>query len=205
MARYASRPWQKGDPVPEAGDVVLISGVHGDITSDQDRGYRERKVLTVTDDQEFIVLQTPGCWPTVERLENCWFADRRWPAVERLCDLFDAAPCGSPALDVEVWGLCCAKPMSPAPHKAGVKPPAFTTDINAAFWLLCYLFPGHDAGSVRSEITREALDEAENAFYTSKEDVEPFAEPFTRRFAMEIAHACVRSLIERADYLRDRP
>lgn len=203
MARYAPRPWREGDPVPQAGEVVLVSGVNQDIESDQDRSYSLREVLAVTDDRLFIVMRTKGCWPTVERLENCWFADPRWPIVDRLEDLFRKAHRGSPALDVEVWGLCCAKPLSLDPKKAGVKPPAFTTDLNAALWLLCYLFPGDTAGAIRSDIAHEAMEEATNAFWTSERDNEPYGVAFAERWALEISQRCVRAVVANRDDLRD--
>lgn len=72
--RLAERPWRVGDPLPAVGSVVLVSGVHGDIESDQHRGYLRRTVIGYGKDNAFICLQTEGCWPTVERTTNCWFA-----------------------------------------------------------------------------------------------------------------------------------
>lgn len=73
MARLAKRPWQAGDPKPEVGKFVTVSGANNDITSDQDRAYSERYVVGYSTCGNFVCLQTDGCWPTVERLENCWF------------------------------------------------------------------------------------------------------------------------------------
>lgn len=77
IGRLASRPYRAGDDLPAAGSTTLVSGAHGDVESDQHRGYGWRRVLGYSPDLKFICLQTPGCWPTVERLENCWFADIR--------------------------------------------------------------------------------------------------------------------------------
>ncbi|MNS15289.1 hypothetical protein D3C72_469210 [compost metagenome] len=73
--RLAARPWRKGDPVPAVGTMVLVSGAHGDIESDQHRAFQWRRVIGYgVDGADFICLQNKGCWPTVERMENCWFA-----------------------------------------------------------------------------------------------------------------------------------
>lgn len=73
--RLAKRPYQTGDNLPAVGSYCLISGANCDIESDQHRGYFWRQVLGYSDDREFVCLQTSGCWPTVERLTKCWFAD----------------------------------------------------------------------------------------------------------------------------------
>lgn len=75
MTRIAKRPYQPGDPLPEVGSMCLVAGANSDIHSDQNRSYGERLVIGYTPDGIFVCLQTPGCWPTVERLENCWFGD----------------------------------------------------------------------------------------------------------------------------------
>lgn len=73
--RLAARPWRKGDPVPAVGTMVLVSGANGDIESDQHRAFQWRRVIGYgVDGADFICLQNKGCWPTVERMENCWFA-----------------------------------------------------------------------------------------------------------------------------------
>lgn len=73
--RLAARSWLEGDPLPEVGSQALISGAHADIDSDQHRAYSRRTVIGYGEGDKFIVLQTTGCWPTVERTVNCWFAE----------------------------------------------------------------------------------------------------------------------------------
>lgn len=76
--RIATRRWEMGDDVPLPGALVFISGVNMDVESDPHRTYSWRRVIGVTDPSEgyiFICLQTKGCWPTVERLKNCWIAE----------------------------------------------------------------------------------------------------------------------------------
>lgn len=74
MARLAARAYQPGDPLPAVGSMTLVAGANSDIDCDQDRAYGERLVIGYTPEGIFVCLQTPGCWPTVERLTNCWFA-----------------------------------------------------------------------------------------------------------------------------------
>jgi len=77
--RLVPRPFQFGDTLPAVGSYCLVSGANCDIESDQHRGYSWRQVLGYSDDKEFVCLQTHkdsyACWPTVERLTNCWFAE----------------------------------------------------------------------------------------------------------------------------------
>ena len=73
--RLAARRWQAGDPLPDVGSFCLVSGVNCDVESDQHRSYMWRKVVGYSDDSQFVCLQTEGCWPTVERTDNCWFAE----------------------------------------------------------------------------------------------------------------------------------
>jgi hypothetical protein len=85
--RLAARPHQHGDDLPAVRSYCLVSGANCDIESDQHRGYSWRQVLGYTDDLQFVCLQTHkehyACWPTVERVSNCWFADIPYPmAVE---------------------------------------------------------------------------------------------------------------------------
>lgn len=88
MARLAKNAWRLGDPLPDAGTMVLVSGANQDITSDQDRAYGESYVVGYSSCGQFICLQVSGCWPTVERLTNCWFA----PTQEQLAtEAFEAA------------------------------------------------------------------------------------------------------------------
>ena len=73
MARLAKQPYQPGDKLPDVGSICTVAGANTDIESDQDRAYSDRRVIGYTPDEIFVCLQTDGCWPTVERLENCWF------------------------------------------------------------------------------------------------------------------------------------
>lgn len=74
VGRLAPNAWRSGDPLPEVGSLCLVSGVNCDVESDQHRSYMWRKVIGYGDNDMFVCLQTQGCWPTVERTENCWFA-----------------------------------------------------------------------------------------------------------------------------------
>ena len=77
--RLAARPYRPGDALPAVGSYCLVSGANCDIESDQHRGYRWRQVIGYSDDKEFVCMQTHkdgyACWPTVERLTHCWFAE----------------------------------------------------------------------------------------------------------------------------------
>ena len=73
--RLAPRPYQHGDPLPADGSLCLVSGAHCDIESDQHRSYLWRRVIGFSANDEFVCLQKPGCWPTVERTSHCWFAE----------------------------------------------------------------------------------------------------------------------------------
>ncbi len=72
---FAERPHKDGDSLPSVGSLCLVSGAHNDIESDQHRAYMWCQVIGYTDDKQFVCLQTKGCWPTVERVANCWFAE----------------------------------------------------------------------------------------------------------------------------------
>jgi hypothetical protein len=74
MSRLAKRRYAFGDPLPMPGQWCIVSGANGDITSDRDRSYTRRLVIGYTPCGGFVCLQSEGCWPTVERLTNCWFA-----------------------------------------------------------------------------------------------------------------------------------
>lgn len=88
QGRLAERPYRVGDDMPEVGSFCLVSGVHCDIESDQHRGYSWRQVIGYTDDKEFVCMQTHkesyACWPTVERLVNCWFAEIPHPIAREV-------------------------------------------------------------------------------------------------------------------------
>jgi hypothetical protein len=74
IGRLAKRPYRSGDELPEVGTLTLVSGANCDVESDQHRSYLWRKVIGYANENQFIVLQTRDCWPTVERTEFCWFA-----------------------------------------------------------------------------------------------------------------------------------
>jgi hypothetical protein len=87
VGRLAAHPYRGGDRLPEVGDSALVSGANSDVESDQHRSYTLRKVIGYTDDKQFVCLQTGDCWPTVERLANCWFADAAHDALARISQL----------------------------------------------------------------------------------------------------------------------
>lgn len=72
--RLAKRSYQKGDFLPPVGSHVLMSSANQDITSDQDRSYNLSIVIGYSPCGNFVCFQKEeGCWPFVEKLENCWF------------------------------------------------------------------------------------------------------------------------------------
>src|ERR1700677_1634136 len=75
--RLAKRPWAEGDDLPAVGNSCLVSGANQDMESDQHRNFLQCRVVGYTVDNKFVCFQVPGCWPTVERLTNCWFADEK--------------------------------------------------------------------------------------------------------------------------------
>ena len=77
IGRLAAHPYQCGDELPAVGTSVLISGANQDVESDQHRSYSWRTVVGYSHADKFVCLQTRDCWPTVERLENCWIAEIR--------------------------------------------------------------------------------------------------------------------------------
>jgi hypothetical protein len=91
IGRLAHRPWREGDELPEVGSECLVSGPHCDIESDQHRSYSWRRVIGYSVNNKFVCLQTRDCWPTVERVENCWFADKRLLLNAAAPDLLRAA------------------------------------------------------------------------------------------------------------------
>lgn len=79
--RLTAMPWKPGDPLPAVGSAVLVSGANCDVDSDQHRAFMWRTVVGYGDQDRFVCLQTGSCWPTVERLENCWFAEIPTPRI----------------------------------------------------------------------------------------------------------------------------
>ena len=92
VGRLAPNRWQAGDPLPEIGSLCLVSGANCDVESDQHRSYMWRKIVGYGEGDMFICLQTEGCWPTVERTENCWFAEIPTPRNIALRAQADAGP-----------------------------------------------------------------------------------------------------------------
>lgn len=76
VSRLASRPYKVGDELPLVGSTCLMAGANSDISCDQDRAYSELIVVGYTKCGGFICTQSEGCWPTVDRLTNCWFSDK---------------------------------------------------------------------------------------------------------------------------------
>lgn len=91
IGRLAQRPWREGDSLPEVGSQCLVSGSNQDVESDQHRSYSWRQVIGYSSNNKFVCLQTRDCWPTVERVENCWFADERLLLNAAAPDLLKAA------------------------------------------------------------------------------------------------------------------
>lgn len=81
MARIAKRPYQRGDALPAIGSLCEVACSNSDISSDQDRAYSELMVIGYTPEGEFVCFQKSGCWPVVERLTQCWFAEERCHAA----------------------------------------------------------------------------------------------------------------------------
>ena len=75
MSRRVKRPYQPDARLPDVGETCLVAGANTDISCDQDRAYSKRIVVGYSPCGNFICLQTEGCWPTVERLKNCWFEE----------------------------------------------------------------------------------------------------------------------------------
>lgn len=72
-AKWNSVHWRAGLPFPPVGCSCEVAGVNTDKYCDQDRAFSNRLVVAITPCHLFVCLQKEGCWPTIERLENCWF------------------------------------------------------------------------------------------------------------------------------------
>lgn len=81
VGRLAKRPYKDGDPMPAVGSLCLVSEANCDVESDQHRAYGWRKVIGYSEGNQFVCMQTRDCWPTVERLSNCWFAEIPTPTA----------------------------------------------------------------------------------------------------------------------------
>jgi len=88
VGRLAARAWLPGDDLPEVGSRALVSGANADVESDQHRSFSWCTVVGYGADDGFICLQTEGCWRTIERTTNCWFAEIEKPrAIAALSSL----------------------------------------------------------------------------------------------------------------------
>lgn len=93
--------------MPAVGSPCFVSGAHGDVASDQHRSYSWRKVIGYTDDKQFVCLQTESCWPTVERLTSCWFAEipvpGPHPASDHIVERMNATNAFESAAAANLW------------------------------------------------------------------------------------------------------
>lgn len=85
-------PWS-GQGLPPVGTLCEWHGPNSD--GPDGWVYTESNVVAYTDDGLFICMQKPGCWPVVQRLDNCEFrplrtpeqiaAEERAKAIEEMC------------------------------------------------------------------------------------------------------------------------
>lgn len=59
--------------LPERDTYTNVSGANTDLSSDQHRSFGLARVIGYSSGKEFICLQRDNCWPTVERVSNCYF------------------------------------------------------------------------------------------------------------------------------------
>lgn len=71
--KWNSVKWSVGMPLPEVGSEVELAGVNTDVTCDQDRKFSKVTVVGYSRCGCFGCFQVRDCWPTVEKLTNCWF------------------------------------------------------------------------------------------------------------------------------------
>lgn len=78
-ATFEARPQEQwdGQGLPPVGTLCEWHGP----SSDGPDGwvYTESNVVAYTDDGLFICMQKPGCWPVVQRIDNCEFRPIRTP------------------------------------------------------------------------------------------------------------------------------
>ncbi len=82
-----------GQGLPPVGTVCEWYGPNSD--GPDGWVYTESNVVAYTDDGLFICMQKPGCWPVVQRIDNCEFrpirtpeqiaAEEREKAIEEMC------------------------------------------------------------------------------------------------------------------------
>lgn len=78
-AKFEARPqdaWD-GQCLPPVGTLCEWHGPNSD--GPDGWVYTESNVVAYTDDGLFICMQKPGCWPVVQRLDNCEFRPLRTP------------------------------------------------------------------------------------------------------------------------------
>ncbi|MFU3489281.1 hypothetical protein ACM7KH_02825 [Pseudomonas aeruginosa] len=69
-------PWD-GQGLPPVGTLCEWHGPNSD--GPDGWVYTESNVVAYTDDGLFICMQKPGCWPVVQRIDNCEFRPIRTP------------------------------------------------------------------------------------------------------------------------------
>ncbi|AXQ70004.1 hypothetical protein HOU03_gp264 [Caulobacter phage CcrSC] len=115
---------------------------------------------------------------------------------QKLLSLLNELECletPSTALDLELWGLLCAKPESPDPRKVGVKPPAFTGRFEDACWLACYLIKPEDH-RLRAAVIEEAVITATHRL--AEDDSKCQGKFFLERAAVHVCENAIKALID---------
>ncbi|HEK1393460.1 TPA: hypothetical protein SMR00_005586 [Pseudomonas aeruginosa] len=73
---WIDKPWD-GQGLPPVGTLCEWHGPNSD--GPDGWVYTESNVVAYTDDGLFICMQKPGCWPVVQRIDNCEFRPIRTP------------------------------------------------------------------------------------------------------------------------------
>ncbi len=78
-ATFEARPQEawEGQGLPPVGTLCEWHGPNSD--GPDGWVYTESNVVAYTDDGLFICMQKPGCWPVVQRIDNCEFRPLRTP------------------------------------------------------------------------------------------------------------------------------
>ncbi|MBG6882049.1 hypothetical protein I5J06_00485 [Pseudomonas aeruginosa] len=78
-AKFEARPQESwnGQGLPPVGTLCEWHGPNSD--GPDGWVYTESNVVAYTDDGLFICMQKPGCWPVVQRIDNCEFRPLRTP------------------------------------------------------------------------------------------------------------------------------
>ncbi|MCT5733985.1 hypothetical protein LZM23_29285, partial [Pseudomonas aeruginosa] len=89
---WIDKPWD-GQGLPPVGTLCEWHGPNSD--GPDGWVYTESNVVAYTDDGLFICMQKQGCWPVVQRIDNCEFrpirtpeqiaAEEREKAIEEMC------------------------------------------------------------------------------------------------------------------------